>query len=130
MPSNVTELKSVSESNHIKNDEKLHQIKNHLVAIDLGSNSFHLIIAQESAGCLQVLFRQKKAVGLAAGLDNDNMLNVEAIKRAMICLREFNLSLNHLSGNAIRIVATHALRKAKNVQTFLDEAKKSVSLPY
>ena len=34
-----------------------------LVAIDLGSNSFHLIIAQESAGCLQVLFRQKKAVG-------------------------------------------------------------------
>ncbi len=129
MPSNVTELKSVSESNHIKNDEKLHQIKNHLVAIDLGSNSFHLIIAQENAGCLQVLFRQKKAVGLAAGLDNDNMLNVEAIKRAMICLREFNLSLNHLSGNAIRIVATHALRKAKNVQTFLDEAKKVFPYP-
>ncbi|MCI2283926.1 hypothetical protein L3081_11575 [Colwellia sp. MSW7] len=52
MPSKVTELNSVIESNHIKNNEKSHQTKSHLVAIDLGSNSFHLIIAQESASAV------------------------------------------------------------------------------
>lgn len=129
MHSNVSELSSVTESKTIIHDRKLHQAKKHLVAIDLGSNSFHLIIAQESAGCLQVLYRQKYAVGLAAGLDDENRLSPVAINRAMKCLREFNRSLNHLSDNAIRIVATHALRKAKNAQTFLDEAKKVFPYP-
>lgn len=111
------------------NNDTFDQPKKHLVAIDLGSNSFHLIIAQEQAGCLQVLYSQKSAVGLAAGLNNQNMLSNEAIERAIQCLREFNLSLNHLASNAIRIVATHALRKAKNTQVFLDEAKKVFPYP-
>jgi exopolyphosphatase/guanosine-5'-triphosphate,3'-diphosphate pyrophosphatase len=101
----------------------------HLVAIDLGSNSFHIIIAKEQDGCLQILYRQKSAVGLASGLDNHNMLSAQAIAKAVDCLREFNLSLCQFSSNAIRIVATHALRKAENVQYFIDEARKVLPYP-
>lgn len=101
----------------------------HLVAIDLGSNSFHIIIAKEQDGCLQVLYRQKNAVGLAAGLDSQNILSEQAIEKAVNCLREFSLSLCQLSSNSIHIVATHALRKTKNIQQFINEAERVLPYP-
>jgi len=94
----------------------------HLVAVDLGSNSFHLIIAREQDGCLQILHRQKQSIGLAAGLDSDNCLSLAIIDKAVNCLREFNLSLTDLPCSAIRIVATQALRNANNIDYFRAQA--------
>jgi len=102
-------------------DEQATKI-NHLVAIDLGSNSFHFIIAREQDGCLQILDRQKQSIGLAAGLDENNCLSKAAIAKAITCLREFNLSLTNLPSSAIRIVATHALRNASNIDDFKQQA--------
>ncbi|OUR61672.1 hypothetical protein A9Q74_08250 [Colwellia sp. 39_35_sub15_T18] len=102
---------------------------NHLVAVDLGSNSFHIIIAREQDGCLQTMYRHKCAVELAAGLDQQNRLSDHAIDKAMACLREFNLSLRQLPSSAIRIVATHALRKAKNIDEFIQRAKQVLPYP-
>mgnify|MGYP000073657295 FL=1 len=122
----INNEENISSSKQVNQNK---QLANHIVAIDLGSNSFHLIIAREQAGCLQTLYRQKSAIGLAAGLNSSNILSDEAINKAIHCLREFNLSLNHLSCNAIRIVATHALRKAKNIQTFIDKTKEVFPYP-
>ncbi len=102
---------------------------NHLVALDLGSNSFHLIIAREQDGCLQIMHRQKQSVSLAKGLDKFNNLSESAIEKALACLHEFNLSLANIPNSAIRIVATQALRQASNSQKFIKLAKKILPYP-
>jgi len=101
----------------------------HLVAIDLGSNSFHLLIAREQDGCLQILHRQKQAIGLAAGVDHNHYLSEAIIDKAINCLREFNLSLANLPSSAVRIVATQALRSAKNIAYFKQQASKVLPYP-
>lgn len=120
----------------IKNDKKLHlepsqtsKPTSHLVAVDLGSNSFHIIIAREQDGCLQIMYRHKCAVELAAGLDEQNQLSTQAMDKAMTCLREFNVSLSQLPRSAVRIVATHALRKAKNIDDFIHKAQQVLPYP-
>lgn len=90
----------------------------HLVAVELGSNSFHLIIAREQDGCLQILHRQKQSIGLASGLDTQNNLNQSIIDKAVNCLREFNLLIIDLPCSTISIVATYALRNARNIEHF------------
>jgi exopolyphosphatase/guanosine-5'-triphosphate,3'-diphosphate pyrophosphatase len=101
----------------------------HIVAVDLGSNSFHIIIAREQDGCLQIMYKQKNPVELAAGLDQHNILSHQAIDKAISCLHDFNLSLSQLPSSAIRIVATHALRKAENIDYFLKKAKQVLPYP-
>lgn len=102
---------------------------NNLVAIDLGSNSFHLIIAREQDGCLQIMHRQKQTVSLAKGLDKLNYLSAPAMKKAIACLHEFNLALANIPNSAIRIVATQALRQAQNSEQFIHLAKKALPYP-
>jgi exopolyphosphatase/guanosine-5'-triphosphate,3'-diphosphate pyrophosphatase len=102
---------------------------NHLVAIDLGSNSFHLIIAREQDGCLQIMHRQKQTVSLAKGLDKLNDLSESAMAKAITCLHEFNLSIANIPNSAIRIVATQALRQANNRQNFINLANKVLPYP-
>lgn len=52
-----------------------------IAAIDLGSNSFHMVIARIINGSIQVLSRLKQKVQLAEGLDENNMLSQAAITR-------------------------------------------------
>lgn len=58
-------------------------------AIDLGSNSFHMLVVREVAGSIQTLTRIKRKVRLAAGLSSDNYLSPEAMERGWQCLRLF-----------------------------------------
>ena len=95
----------------------------HLVAIDLGSNSFHLIVARELTGCIQTVFTNKKSVRLASGLDENKVLSEEAIQRGLDCLTEFNQQLSGLTCRAVRIVATYSLRVAVNSNEFIERAK-------
>ncbi len=60
-----------------------------IAAIDLGSNSFHMIIARIVNGSIQVLSRLKQKVRLAEGLDENAVLNQEAITRGINCLALF-----------------------------------------
>ena len=53
-----------------------------IAAVDLGSNSFHLVVAREVDGSLQILHKEKQRVYLADGLDDKNHLSQEAIERA------------------------------------------------
>jgi len=110
-------------------DKVIQNETKYLVAIDLGSNSFHLIIALEQDGCLQILHRQKQTVSLATGLDKDNHLSDLSIVKATACLHEFNQSLANIPSSAIRIVATQALRQASNSQQFITSARKVLPYP-
>ncbi|KGJ97487.1 phosphatase [Colwellia psychrerythraea] len=99
----------------------------HYAVVDLGSNSFHLLITQlatEPKGkSLKTVNKVKQKVRLAAGLDNNNLLTDEAMTRGLNCLKDFSLYLKTIPVNNILVVATAALRIAKNNQLFFDAAK-------
>ena len=54
-----------------------------IAAIDLGSNSFHMIVADTNEGHFKVVDRVRDMVRLAAGLDEHNNLSEPAIRRAI-----------------------------------------------
>jgi exopolyphosphatase / guanosine-5'-triphosphate,3'-diphosphate pyrophosphatase len=85
-----------------------------LGALDLGSNSFHLLIAQESHGRVQVLDKHKEMVRLAEGLNDEGKLSKTVTKRALACLERFAQRLATLDQDNVRIVGTNTLRKASD----------------
>lgn len=68
-------------------------------AIDLGSNSFHMLVVREVSGSIQTVARIKRKVRLAAGLDAANHLSAEAMQRGWQCLRLFSEQLQDIPRN-------------------------------
>lgn len=91
-------------------------------AIDLGSNSFHMLVVREVEGSVQTLAKIKRKVRLASGLDSNLMLSDEAMQRGWDCLSLFAERLQDIPPENIRIVATAALRSAKNATSFISRA--------
>lgn len=91
--------------------------------IDLGSNSFHMLITRLVADSVQTVDKVKRKVRLASGLDKDNLLSEQAILRGLECLSFFAERLQDIAPEHIRIVATATLRIAKNAQDFLVRAE-------
>lgn len=98
-------------------------------AIDLGSNSFHMIVARIVNGSIQVLSRLKRRVRLAEGLDSDNVLNQAAIDRGVACLALFAKRLQGFSAENVKVVGTYTLRRAVNNDEFLAQAAKVFPFP-
>ena len=98
-------------------------------AIDLGSNSFHMLVVREVAGSIQTLARIKRKVRLAAGLDQNNHLSHEAMQRGWQCLRLFSERLQDIPREQIRVVATATLRLASNADEFLQAAEQILGCP-
>ncbi|WP_137167956.1 exopolyphosphatase [Salinimonas lutimaris] len=100
-----------------------------VAALDIGSNSFHLVVARINAGSVQILHRIKQKVRLAAGLDSNNMLSEEAINRGLESLRVVAESLRGFEPDSVRIVATHTLRRAVNARDFIRAAREILPYP-
>ena len=98
-------------------------------AIDLGSNSFHMLVVREVAGSIQTVARIKRKVRLAAGLDANNHLSDEAMERGWQCLRLFSEQLQDIPAEQIRVVATATLRLAANAEQFLVQAQQILGRP-
>jgi exopolyphosphatase/guanosine-5'-triphosphate,3'-diphosphate pyrophosphatase len=92
-------------------------------AIDLGSNSFHMVIVRVLAGSVQIVGKNKHKVRLAAGLNEDNHLSEEAILRGLSCLTNFAEKLQDIPPDNITIVATATLRLATNASVFIKRAE-------
>ena len=56
-----------------------------VAAVDLGSNSFHLIVAQIGADGVRVVDRLRETVRLGTGLDAEKRLSGEVVERALAC---------------------------------------------
>ncbi len=97
-----------------------------IAAVDLGSNSFHLVIARLENGRLVVVDRIKEIVRLGGGLDSHSNLTPQAQKRALGCLCRFGERLRDVPSSNIRAVGTNTFRKAKNIHQFLPEAERSL----
>lgn len=100
-----------------------------LAAVDLGSNSFHIMIAEEFHGEWRTLERRGQKVQLAAGLDDNGNLSEEAMERGISCLREFGQRLQGMDPARVVVFATNALRAARNRQVFIEQAEEVLGYP-
>lgn len=99
-----------------------------LAAIDLGSNSFHLIVARLEHGELRPVNTLAEKVQLGAGLV-DRKLDKAAIERGLECLRRFAQLLSAVEPSKVRVVGTNALRQAKNRRDFTEPAAEILRVP-
>ena len=100
-----------------------------LAAIDLGSNSFHMVVARLQNNQPQVIDTIKEMVRLAAGLDERNVLSDAKKEEALACLRRFGQRIKDLPQQNVSAVGTNTLRKARNSAAFLVEAEKALGFP-
>ena len=97
-----------------------------LAAVDLGSNSFHMVVAQRVLGQLRVVDRLRETVRLAEGLDRNGRLAPEVQARAIDCLARFGQRIAELPPRHIRAVATHAVRQLRSPESFLIPAERAL----
>jgi exopolyphosphatase/guanosine-5'-triphosphate,3'-diphosphate pyrophosphatase len=100
-----------------------------LAAVDLGSNSFHMVVARYSHGQLVILDRLREMVRLAAGLGASGRLDDAATDRALRCLERFGQRLRAVRADSVRVVGTNALRHAKRKRWFLEHARAALGHP-
>ena len=99
-----------------------------LAAIDLGSNSFHLMVAKAEFGELRPVHALAEKVQLGE-TDDSGLLTDSAIARGLACLERFKQLVDSTSPDKLRIVGTNALRRAKNRQAFIDPAEQIIDAP-
>ena len=97
-----------------------------VAAVDLGSNSFHLIVAQVRDGSLHVLDRLQEMVRLGGGLDSRDRLMPATRRRALDCLARFGERLRGLPEGSVRAVGTNTLRRMRNAEVFLAAAERAL----
>jgi len=88
-------------------------------AVDLGSNSFHLLVARRDHGELRVLDRIKDMVRLGGGLDAEGRLDPAVQDRAFASLARFGQRLRGIPQDNLRAVGTQSFRRMKNANAFL-----------
>ncbi|MAT52676.1 MAG: exopolyphosphatase [Porticoccaceae bacterium] len=99
-----------------------------VAAIDLGSNSFHMMVARIEHGEMRPVERLAEPVQLASGMRNGALCD-DAIARGLECLARFRQALDTLKPGRVRIVGTNALRVARNGRHFRTVAEKVVGHP-
>jgi exopolyphosphatase / guanosine-5'-triphosphate,3'-diphosphate pyrophosphatase len=100
-----------------------------LAAADLGSNSFHLVVARYEHGELRVIDRLRDSVRLAAGLRPDGGLDPARRDKALECLARFGQRLRVLPQQRVRAVATNTVRRLSNPAGFLGPAEQALGHP-
>lgn len=100
-----------------------------VAAIDLGSNSFHMVIAQLHNDQLKIIDRLREPVRLAEGLDEWQRLSETAQQRALLCLERFGQRLVTFPQECVRAVGTNTLRAANNGPEFIVKAEQALGHP-
>lgn len=100
-----------------------------LAAVDIGSNSFQLIVARYGEGGFQIIDRLRDPVRMAAGLTADGQLHQEVRERAINCLARFGQRLRGLPRDRIRAVATNTVRQLRAPRAFLLAAETALGVP-
>src|SRR5438105_237766 len=90
-----------------------------IAAVDLGSNSFHLVVARYEHGQPRIIDRLREPVRMAFGLRPDGTLEPERQRRALTCLARFGQRLTDLPSERVRAVATNSVRALKSPRAFL-----------
>jgi exopolyphosphatase/guanosine-5'-triphosphate,3'-diphosphate pyrophosphatase len=113
--------------------EPLTQSADLVAAVDLGSNSFRMLVAQAvntpSGTQLRPIDTLRESVRLAAGLTENKLLGNDAYQRGLTAIRRFGERIRGFDPSNVRAVATNTLRVAKNAQQFVDDAQVALGFP-
>lgn len=94
-----------------------------VAAVDLGSNSFHMVVAQLHHEELRIVDRLRERTAIAEGLDDGGRLKAKVAERALECLQRFGQRLSHMPADAVRVVGTNTLRRMRDSRAFLAKAR-------
>ena len=98
-----------------------------VAAVDLGSNSFHMIVARlDESGTISVIDRLRETVRLGGGLKQNGKLSKESMERALACLEKFGQRIRALPKSDVRVAGTNTLRVARNAEKFLEAAEQTL----
>lgn len=100
-----------------------------LAAVDLGSNSFHMLVARFDHGQLTIIDRLREMVRLGGGLDERQRLSASSQSVALACLRRFGERLRAVKADKVRVAGTNTLRRARSTGRFLQQAAKALGHP-
>ena len=100
-----------------------------IAAVDLGSNSFHMIVGELRHGQLAVLDRIRETVRLAEGLSPNGDLRDDARERAIDCLSRFGQRLRDMRADSVRAAGTSTIRRAREDSNFMSEAEAALGHP-
>ena len=100
-----------------------------LAAVDLGSNSFHMVVARVDQGPPVIVDRLREMVRLASGLTESGELDDQSQERALASLRRFGQRLRDMRAHQVRVVGTNTLRRALNADEFLAAAEVALGHP-
>ncbi len=100
-----------------------------MAAVDLGSNSFHMVVARAHHGHASIVDRLREMVRLASGLGQHGYLDNASQERALACLRRFGQRLRDMHAYQVRVVGTNTLRRARNADAFLAAAEEALGQP-
>ena len=100
-----------------------------IAAVDLGSNSFHMIVGELRHGQLAVLDRIRETVRLAEGLSDEGDISPDARQRALDCLSRFGERLSDIHANSVRAAGTSTIRRAREDTDFFAEAEAALGHP-
>lgn len=92
-------------------------------AIDLGSNSFHMVVAEPEGDSIRIIDSLREAVRLGSGLDSKKRLTEQTMQRSLDALKLFAERLRDVPRKHFRVVGTNTLRRAKNADEFMSEAR-------
>jgi len=100
-----------------------------LAAVDLGSNSFHMVVARLSHGQPKVIDRLREMVRLAGGLDSRGRLRPEHQEVALACLSRFGERLGDMHAESVRVGGTNTLRRIGQNSDFVRRAGLAIGHP-
>ena len=100
-----------------------------LAAVDLGSNSFHMVVGRYSHGQIVIIDRLREMVRLGAGVAENGRIDKDVAARALACLERFGQRLRDMHADSVRVVGTNALRMARRKQAFLERAREALGHP-
>lgn len=98
-------------------------------ALDLGSNSFHMIVVRSDGDSLQTVDSVKHMVRLGEGLDENGTLDAASMTRGLEALSQMAERLRHIARENLRVVATQTLRAAQNGGDFLRAGEAVLGVP-
>lgn len=93
-----------------------------LAVIDLGTNTFHLLIAESRGKDIEILYKTNVPVKLGEGRINDHLIIPEAFERGVCTLKEFRKKIDEYQVDKVRATATSAIRSAENGEDFVRSA--------
>ena len=100
-----------------------------IAVLDMGSNSFHLVVARVEHGEIRTLQSFREGVRLGEGLSEHGRLSQAAEQRGLACLKQFGQRLEGLPRDAVVAFATNAMRIASNSREFLGQAEAALGYP-